>query len=69
MNEAEFFDMLKEQGYDGPFDFSMEPTGAGSEHTHEKDIIAMCTEGTLIIEKSSGNVTCEVGDGVDGGNG
>ena len=62
MTEAEFLSLLEEQDYDGPFDFSMGPNGADTEHTHENDIIALCTEGTLIIEKPSGNVTCQVGD-------
>jgi len=62
MTEAEFLQKLKDEGYDGPFDFEMGPNGADTEHTHEKDIIAMVTEGQLTIEKPSGNVTCEVGE-------
>jgi quercetin dioxygenase-like cupin family protein len=62
MNETEFRQMLTDEGYDGPFDFAIGPNGADTEHTHENDIIALCTEGTLIIEKPSGDVTCQVGD-------
>ena len=62
MTKEEFCEMLKRDGYDGPFDFSMGPNVVDEEHAHDEDIIGIVIEGTITIEKPSGDVTCGVGE-------
>ena len=64
MNEPEFRELLKNEGYDGPFDFAMEPNAADDEHVHDFDVVVVVVQGSLIIEKPSGDVTSNVGETV-----
>ncbi len=64
MNEKEFLELLRTEGYEGTEDFSMEPNEVDNEHAHDEDTIALVVEGSIVIEKSSGDVTCNVGDTV-----
>jgi len=62
MNETEFREILKNEGYDGPFDFAMESNAADDKHVHDYDVLVMVVEGSLTIEKPSGDETGLVGD-------
>ena len=55
--------MLRNEGFEGLEDFSMAPNEVDTEHTHEEDTTGLVVEG-FIIEKPSGNGTCNVGDTV-----
>ncbi|MEO7760560.1 MAG: cupin [Casimicrobiaceae bacterium] len=62
MNEPEFSELLAVQGYAGPSVFTMAPNVADTEHSHGVDIFALVVEGSITIEKSTGNGTYGVGD-------
>ena len=64
MNEKEFVEMLRTEGYEGPEDFSMGPNEVDTEHAHKEDTLALVVEGSIVIEKQSGDVACNVGDTV-----
>lgn len=62
MDESEFIEMLRLQGYEGPEIFSMGSNEYDTEHTHKEETIALIVEGSIVIEKPSGDVNCNVGD-------
>ena len=62
MTKTKFVKMLRTEGYEGPMDFSMGPNEVDSEHAHDEDTVALVVEGSITIEKLSGDVTCNVGD-------
>ncbi len=64
MDEAAFRKLLAEEGYDGPFEFAMDPNAADDQHVHDYDVVAMVVEGSITIETPSGDKTCYVGQTV-----
>ena len=64
MNETEFTEMLRAEGYEGPEDFAMKPNEVSSRHDHDVDTVLLILEGSIVIAKPSGDVTCNVGDTV-----
>lgn len=64
MTKAEFIEKLRNEGFDGPEDFLMGPNEVDTEHAHETDTLGLVLEGSIVIEKASGDVTCNVGDTV-----
>jgi uncharacterized cupin superfamily protein len=64
MNQAEFRKLLMNEGFEGPFEYVKGPDFVDEEHVHDFDVLAMVVEGTLTIEKPSGDQTCHVGETV-----
>ena len=64
MNEKEFVEMLRAEEFEGPENFLMEPNEIDPEHSHKEDTVGLIVEGSITIEKPSGNVTCNAGDTV-----
>ena len=62
MKETEFRQRLEREGYEGPFDYQRGADFVDKEHVHDFDVLAMVVEGSMTIKKSSGDVTCQVGD-------
>lgn len=64
MNEKEFVEKLRAEGFDGPEDFIMGPNEVDERHVHDTDTIGLVVAGSIVIEKTSGDVSCNVGDTV-----
>ena len=64
MNETEFRKLLTDEGYEGPFEYDRRPDFVDEQHVHDFDVLAMVVEGSLTIEKPSGDQTCHAGETV-----
>jgi quercetin dioxygenase-like cupin family protein len=64
MDEATFGENLTREGYTKVTEFIKDPNWADTEHSHDFDVYVLVFEGELMIEKKSGDVTCQVGDTV-----
>ena len=64
MNETEFLEKLRAEGFEGPEDFIMGPNEVDEEHAHDTNTIGLVVEGSIVIEKTSGDISCGVGDTV-----
>jgi quercetin dioxygenase-like cupin family protein len=62
MNETQFRDQLREQGYSEPMLVTKDALANTTEHTHDFSASALVLEGEINVVTASGTTTCRAGD-------
>jgi quercetin dioxygenase-like cupin family protein len=62
MNEAQFIEMLQQEGYPEPVEVKQVPNGSLGEHTHPFTVKALVTDGSINISTQGDRKTYSVGD-------
>jgi hypothetical protein len=62
MNEAQFIEMLQQEGYPEPVEVRQVPNGSLGEHTHPFTVKALVIDGSIDISTQGDRKTYSVGD-------